>query len=147
MPVFRLLFILFLTIPLAELYILIQVGGLVGAIPTIALCILTAIIGAVLLRYQGLQTIIRVQSKLSRGELPAVDMLEGAILLISGALLLTPGFFTDGIGFLCLVPKARTWMALSFLKQLLQRHTFHTSQGSVTLDGEYWEEQHKRIKD
>lgn len=145
MTVFRFLLILFISIPLLELYILIQVGGLIGIMPTIIICILTAIIGATLLRHQGLQTIARAQTKLSHGEVPAIDLLEGIMLLLCGALLLTPGFFTDCIGFLCLVPKFRTFVAASLLEQLLNRGTSHTVHHSVTLDGEFWEEENKRL--
>lgn len=147
MTVFRFLLILFITVPLLELYILIQVGGWIGIMPTIALCMLTAVIGASLLRYQGLQTIARVQTKLSHGEVPAIDLLEGVMLLLCGALLLTPGFFTDCIGFLCLVPKFRTIVATGLLKQLLNRGPAYTVHRSVTLDGEFWEEENKRLKD
>lgn len=147
MTLFRILLILFITVPLLELYILIQVGGVIGGLPTIILCILTAVIGAALLRYQGLQTIARVQVKLARGEIPATDMLEGLMLLLCGVLLLTPGFFTDCIGFLCLVPPLRTYAATRILEQLFRRHTVYTVDRSVTLDGEFWEEENKKLKD
>ena len=149
MPVFRLLFLLFLIIPLLEITILIKVGGIIGIMPTVVLCVLTAVTGAGLLRYQGLQTMVSVQTKLARGEIPATDMLSGVLLLLSGALLLTPGFFTDGIGFLCLVPKFRSAMAATFLTQMLHRGTFQSVRPSnnVTVDGEYWEEDKKRIGD
>ncbi|MFQ5659031.1 MAG: FxsA family protein [Gammaproteobacteria bacterium] len=145
MPLFRLLLILFFTVPLIEIYLLIQVGGLVGVMPTIGLCVLTAIIGAWLLRLQGLQTLARVQRRLEHGEMPATDLLEGLILLMCGALLLTPGFFTDTIGFLCLVPKIRRYIATSFLNRMFLRGTQYTVHHSVTLDGEYWEEDQNRF--
>lgn len=141
MPIFRLLLILFITVPLFEIYILIQVSNLVGVLPTIMLVIMTALIGALLLRHQGLQTLARVQNKLQQGEIPATEMVGGVILLLSGALLLTPGLFTDCIGFLCLVPTFRNRLATSFLKSLLQRGTYRSVNHSVTLDGEYWEEE------
>ncbi len=137
---FKLFFILFITVPLVEIYILIQVGNWVGAVPTLSLIVLTAIIGAFLLRLQGLQTLARVQTKLQHGELPATDMVEGLILLISGALLLTPGFFTDCIGFICLVPQFRTYIAIDLIKQLLRRNTTQTRHRSVTLEGDFWED-------
>ena len=147
MTVFRSLIILFIAVPLLELYILIHVGGMIGILPTIGICILTAVIGASLLRYQGLQTIARVQSKLTRGEVPATDMLEGLILLLCGFLLLTPGFFTDVIGFLCLIPKVRTIIATRILNQLLARgSSSYTVHHSTTIDGEFWEEENKRLK-
>jgi UPF0716 protein FxsA len=104
---FRSLFILFLLVPLIEIYFLIQVGEEVGAGWTIFLVVATAVIGAGLLRLQGLNTMQRAQQSLAQGQLPALTMLEGVALLISGGLLLTPGFFTDIIGFLLLVPPLR----------------------------------------
>lgn len=146
MTVFRILVLLFIVVPLLELYILIHVGGLIGVLPTIGICILTAVIGASLLRYQGLQTIARVQNKLSQGELPATDMLEGVILLLCGFLLLTPGFFTDVIGFLCLVPQFRTFIATRLLSKLLLRSSVSShDQRTVTIEGEYWDEESKRL--
>lgn len=103
----RLLFILFLLVPLLEIYLLITVGGVIGPWSTVALVVLTAVVGAFMLRQQGFATLQRVQAELAQGQVPAVAMLEGVVLLFSGALLLTPGFFTDGIGFLCLVPALR----------------------------------------
>ena len=148
MPVFRILVVLFVTVPLLELYLLIHVGGLIGIIPTIAICIATAVIGAALMRYQGLQTLTRVQAKLSQGELPALDMLEGAILLLCGLLLLTPGFFTDAIGFLCLVPKLRRIIATAILKHMLNRGTVSgRADRSITIEGEFWEEENRRLRE
>ncbi len=107
MPLLRLLFLVFLLVPIIEIYLLIKVGGLIGAIPTVFLVVFTAVLGALLVRHQGLVTLQRVQALLERGELPALELLEGLVVLIAGALLLTPGFFTDTIGFLCLVPSLR----------------------------------------
>lgn len=103
----KILIVLFIAIPVIEIYLLIQVGSVIGAIPTILMIIGTAVLGAALLRMQGISTFQRVQSAMQRGEIPAIEMLEGLILLISGALLLTPGFFTDAIGFIALVPPLR----------------------------------------
>lgn len=145
---FRILFILFLTIPLLEIYILMQVGSLLGPMPTIALCIFTAALGAALLRWQGIQTLARVQQKLQQGEIPATDMLAGMILLLSGALLLTPGFFTDIIGFLCLVPAFRNHIANGILRQQLQTRAYRYSEDNVVVEGEFWEdEDRKRLND
>ena len=105
------LFLLFLLVPMLEIYLLIQVGGVIGALPTVLLVVLTAFIGAYLLRQQGFATLQKAQESLARGELPAGSLLEGAILLVTGALLLTPGFFTDAVGFICLVPVARQAIA------------------------------------
>ena len=107
MPAFLPLFLIFLLIPLAEIYVLIQVGSAIGAGFTIFFVVFTAVLGAFLVRLEGLTTLQRAQSMLRRGEVPAVELVEGLVLLISGALLLTPGFLTDTIGFLCLVPPLR----------------------------------------
>jgi len=104
---FRSLFILFLLIPLIEIYFLIQVGSVIGAGWTIFAVVATAVLGAWLLRMQGFSTLQRAQVSIAQGQIPAIAMLEGVALVISGALLLTPGFFTDSIGFLLLVPAIR----------------------------------------
>ena len=111
------LFLLFILVPMLEIYLLIKVGSVIGALSTVLLVVLTAVIGAYLLRQQGFATLQRVRGSLEQGELPATSLLEGAILLVSGALLLTPGFFTDVIGFICMVPKARQVMATWLLTQ------------------------------
>lgn len=111
------LFFLFLAIPLVEIYLLIKVGGLIGAPWTIFLVVFTAVLGAWLIRLQGFSTLRRIQQILQQGGLPAVELIEGAVLLVAGALLLTPGFFTDTIGFLCLIPALRR----AFIKRALQR--------------------------
>lgn len=113
----RILFILFIIIPIIEMVLLIKVGGLIGVIPTIGLVMLTAVIGIALLRQQGLDTLARLQSRLAKGEIPGTELLEGAMLLIGGALLLTPGFFTDGIGFICLIPTFRRPIAQVLIRQ------------------------------
>jgi UPF0716 protein FxsA len=108
---FPVLLLLFLLVPLVEVYVLIAVGGWIGALPTVFLVVFTAVLGAVLLRHQGLATLQRVQMTIAQGGIPAVEMLEGAILLLGGALLLTPGFITDTLGFACLIPAIRRRVA------------------------------------
>ena len=104
---FLILLIVFLLVPLVEIYLLIKVGAIIGAFPTIFMVVFTAVLGAWLLRIQGFSTLARVRSTLEQGGIPAIEMVEGAVLLLAGALLLTPGFFTDTIGFLCLIPSLR----------------------------------------
>jgi UPF0716 protein FxsA len=113
---FKLLFILFLLVPLVEIFFLIQVGQVIGAGWTIFLVVATAVIGAFLLRLQGFQTLHRAQRTMQQGQLPATEMLEGLCLLVSGALLLTPGFVTDTMGFLLLMPPVRQLMIAQMLK-------------------------------
>ena len=109
--------ILFLVVPVAEIYLLIKVGSLIGAIPTILLILATAIIGAGLLRQQGLSTLARFQNNLSSGTLPAQEMIEGILLAVGGALLMTPGFVTDAMGFFCLIPFTRKALAHYIMKR------------------------------
>lgn len=104
----RLLFVLFLLVPLIEIYVLIQVGDVIGAGWTIFAVVATAVLGAVLLRQQGFSTLQKAQQKMAQGQIPASAMFEGVMLLFSGALLLTPGFVTDSIGFALLVPAIRS---------------------------------------
>ena len=104
---FPLILVLFLAVPIVEIYLLIQVGQVIGAGWTILLVVLTAVIGVWLLRIQGLSTLLRAQQRLQENQLPAREILEGMALVIAGAFLLTPGFFTDAIGFLLLFPPTR----------------------------------------
>jgi len=109
-------FLLFVGLPLLELYLLIQVGSHIGALSTIALSIATAMLGAVLVRIQGFHVMGRVLAHLARDELPAVEMLEGALLLAAGIFLLLPGFLTDSAGFLLLVPALRRLLIARYLR-------------------------------
>lgn len=126
LPVFFLLMLLFFAVPLVEIYLLLEVGGVIGALPTITLVVLTAVIGAALIRTQGLATLRRVQQELARGEVPALGIIEAALLLVAGALLLTPGFLTDSVGFLILVPPLRRWAIQAFLA-----HRVHVAGAAV----------------
>lgn len=104
---FRLLFPLFIIIPLIEIALFIKVGEAIGTANTLLCIVLTAILGVYFLRQQGFETLNRLQGRASRGEIPATELAEGACLLFAGALLLTPGFFTDGVGALLLWPYTR----------------------------------------
>lgn len=99
--------IIFLLVPVVEIYFLIQVGEQIGALWTVLLVVLTAVIGIRLLKLQGLSTLMKAQQKMQSGSIPATEIAEGIALLIAGAFLLTPGFFTDFIGFLLLIPLTR----------------------------------------
>ncbi len=151
----KILIALFITIPIIEIYLLIKVGSVIGAIPTILMIIGTAVLGAILLRMQGISTFQRVQNAMQRGEVPAIEMLEGLILLISGALLLTPGFFTDAIGFIALMPPLRRAFIIWALQHsnIMQNSTFsqhgqrtydstahREEDGHVTIEGKYKKE-------
>jgi UPF0716 protein FxsA len=120
---FSIFALLFLAIPIVEIYLLIQVGSIIGVFPTILMVIATAVIGAFLLRQQGLSTLTRFQNNVAQGQVPAMEMLEGIILLVGGALLMTPGFFTDTIGFLCLLPFSRRIMVHFLVKHSMVKVT------------------------
>lgn len=113
----QILFLSFLLVPLLEIFLLIKVGSLIGALPTVFLVVFTAVLGAVLIRLQGFATLQQVRRDLARGILPATALLEGLLLLVAGALLLTPGFFTDTLGFLLLVPALRRRLAAALLRR------------------------------
>lgn len=116
MPVFLFLFII---MPIAEMAVLIKVGGIIGVLNTIGLVLLTAVLGAWLLKQQGLATLLRANQRLNSGELPAKEVAEGLILAVGGALLLTPGFITDTVGFLCLLPGSRQWFVGQVMKRMV----------------------------
>ncbi len=112
------LLLLFIIIPIIEIYLLIEIGSSIGAPTTILIIICTAVIGAGLVRMQGVSTLMRAQSQIANAKVPAVEVMEGAALIVAGALLLTPGFFTDGIGFILLTPPLRRWL----IKKLAARN-------------------------
>lgn len=109
---------LFLVIPLSEIAVFVAVGSRIGALPTIALVILTAVIGSTLLRYQGLGTLARVQAALREGRTPGRDLVHGAMILLAGFLLLTPGFITDTLGFLLFIPAVRETVFAAIRKRI-----------------------------
>ncbi len=126
---FRLLFLLFITVPIIEMAVLIWVGGYIGILPTIALVVLTAVLGVALLRLQGLLTLRRIQEKLLIGDIPNAELIEGGLLLIGGALLLTPGFVTDALGFLFLLPPSRRWFAKNIINNSILKSFSGSAQG------------------
>ena len=113
--------ILFIVVPLIELYLIIKVGSLIGALWTVLLVVLTAVIGVSLLRIQGFNTLNRARQNMEAGTLPAMEMMEGMVLAVGGALLITPGFITDTLGFLCLIPASRRAM----IRYLMQHSAIH----------------------
>ena len=121
-------FILFIIIPIIEITLLINVGQLIGAWYTIGLVLLSAFIGVNMLRYQGLATLGRAQQKMAQGEMPQQEMLEGLVLAVGGALLITPGFVTDIIGFCCLFPLTR----IGFIKLAKGRFKSKISAGGFS---------------
>lgn len=143
------LLLLFFAVPLIEIYLLIKVGGVLGALPTVALVVFTAVLGAWLMRVQGLSTLNRVRTMLMSGKVPAIEALEGVALLIGGALLLTPGFFTDTLGFLAMIPPIRRRFIIWMLKRGVIRVAggppgrTPPRQGPSVIEGEYRREKSK----
>lgn len=115
---FRLL-ILFISVPIIELLLLIEVGKKISWELTVLIIFITAIIGARLTKIQGAQTIRNVQSALRMGKIPHREVLDGLMILVAGAILLTPGFLTDFVGFCLLIPKLRSYLR-GFLKNFLK---------------------------
>ena len=131
MRTFPIFAFLFLVVPIVEIYLLIEVGSVIGAPLTILLIVATAVIGAFLLRQQGMSTLARFQKNMASGALPAKEMMEGVLLVIGGALLMTPGFFTDTIGFLCLLPFTRQFI----VNQIIKRSLFKAQSGKSGSQG------------
>ena len=115
---FAKLLILFIIIPVTELYILIEVGKKIGSLTTIGVIILTGIIGAYLVKGQGFMILKKIQNDLNEGIIPGDSLIQGAIILTGGIFLLTPGFVTDIIGFIFLIPVSRRVVKKYFLKWL-----------------------------
>ena len=145
----RFALLLFIVMPIVEMWLLITVGGHIGAMNTIFLVMLTALVGIGLLKRQGFATLWRGQEKLQQGQVPAQEMIEGIVLAVSGALLLTPGFVTDVIGFLGLLPFTRILAVKALLNKFSLvnasaanfSQTFHSRPENTgdTIDGEAWE--------
>tara|TARA_A100001388_G_scaffold273833_1_gene256347 strand:- start:548 stop:943 length:396 start_codon:yes stop_codon:yes gene_type:complete len=120
--------IVFMLVPVAEMWILIEVGGWIGALPTIALVVVTATVGLSLLKRQGLSTLLSARQKMNEGSIPATELVSGVMLAVGGALLLTPGFVTDAVGFVLLIPQTRQWLLFKLIDRF--RH-------KITIEGEY----------
>lgn len=133
MTIFRSLFISIILISFLELYVLLAVGSVIGAIPTIFLIIASAGLGSYLLKQQGLATFQRYQATVQKHEIPAMEVLEGVFILLGGVLLLTPGFITDVAGLCCLLPSLRSHM-ISFV---LERFAVPNSTDNNVLEGEF----------
>ncbi|MFA0088516.1 FxsA family protein [Vibrio sp. 10N.261.51.F12] len=128
---FPILLLLFICVPIIEIGLFIQVGGFLGLWPTIGLVLITAFVGATLVRSQGLQTLMSVQNRLQQGEMPAQQIVEGVMLAVSGVLLLTPGFMTDAMGMVVLIPGPRAMIA----KYLMSKVAVNTMQSGFHQGG------------
>ncbi len=148
------LFPIFVVVTLAEIYVLVSVGQAIGGLSTVLLVIITAFIGSSLLRQQGWSTMAKAQQSMAEGRTPAMEMLEGVVILVSGILLLTPGFLTDGLGLLGLMPWSRQYFINHFLEKNAERvfrsrnsvfihrsdSTETKNKKDETIEGEFWED-------
>ncbi|MEZ5674082.1 UPF0716 protein FxsA [Thalassovita litoralis] len=140
------LLIAFVAVPIIEIALFIQVGGLIGMWPTLAIVVLTAILGTSLMRAQGRMAMANLQRSFSELDDPTEPLAHGAMILISGVLLLTPGFFTDAMGFALLVPGIRT-AVFRYLRQRIRVQSFTMGNTQMhsrptdpnTIDGEFYE--------
>ena len=140
------LFLLLLAVPAAEIFLFVKIGGIIGAWPTIGLILATAVIGGTILRVQGLNTLERARRQLAKQQIPIVEIAQGAFLILAAILLLTPGFITDFLGTLLLLPPLRHLIMVAVLKQLKTRTAWHAAadpgaapDGGPVIDGEYTE--------
>ena len=148
------LFPIFVVVTLAEIFVLVSVGQAIGGLSTVLLVIITAFIGSSLLRSQGWSTMAKAQQSIAEGRAPAMEMLEGVVIVVSGILLLTPGFLTDTLGLLGLMPWSRTYFINHFLEKNAERVFksrnsvfIHKSESTETkykkdetIEGEFWED-------
>ena len=137
------LLIIFIILPIIEISIFIQVGGFLGTFNTILIIFLTAAVGVYFVRQQGFRTFQKISSELQNQQIPVQGMFDGLVILVAGILLVTPGFLTDIIGFLGLVPQTRVFL-LGIIKNLfLQRysnvHKQYKKDMDETIDGDFIE--------
>ena len=137
-----------LIVPLLEIAVFIEVGGAIGLMPTLAVVVLTAILGTAFLRQQGFSTLRRAKASLERNEMPVAEIFDGACLLVAGALLLTPGFVTDAAGGLLFIPALRAWLRRFLMRRLLSTARVRADAGGpesgggvrgTVIEGEYVE--------
>lgn len=142
------LLVVFVAVPMIEIALFIQIGGLIGLWPTLGIVVLTAIVGTTLMRIQGLAALGRLRSRLETGQDPVGPIADGALILIAGMLLLTPGFFTDTVGLLLLVPAVRALLIRELAARISVRaasvsagaaHYEHSERprGPDTIEAEY----------
>jgi len=134
------LLIAFIAVPIIEIALFIQIGGFLGLLPTLIIVVLTAIAGTYLVRAQGLSVLSQLQSRIHAMNDPSEPLAHGATILFSGALLLTPGFFTDFVGFLLLIPNVRTFVFQKMKERInVQKANFDTqfSSSQNVYEGEY----------
>lgn len=138
-------FIAFVTVPILEIVIFMEIGEIIGFWPTIGIIILTAMIGTGLLRHQGLATLRKAQASLEQNRFPVEEVFDGLCLLVAGVLLLTPGFFTDAVGFFLFVPVFRGFFRGILARSLIASGRVHVHSAGfppgegpgTVIDGEF----------
>ena len=125
------LFLAFTIIPIIEIYLLIEIGSMFGALTAVTLVILTGFLGAFLARMQGLQTLYRIQKSLREGRMPSGELLDALLIVIAGLVLLTPGFLTDSVGFLLLIPATRNSIKYWLRRQIELRYVSNSPEDII----------------
>ncbi|WP_194756813.1 FxsA family protein [Aliidiomarina indica] len=130
---FPVILFLFIVVPLVEIFVLIQVGQVIGGLNTILLLIVTAVVGASLVKSQGLRAWSQAQQRMAMGEMPGQQLAEGMIIFMAGVMFVTPGFLTDIVALVFLLPGFRQ----AFARKLMQRMQVHTVQGHHSMHGSF----------
>tara|TARA_B100001248_G_scaffold194955_1_gene149772 strand:- start:28 stop:462 length:435 start_codon:yes stop_codon:yes gene_type:complete len=136
---FFIIIAIFVLIPIIEISLFIEIGSIIGSFYTVMLIFLTAIVGVFFVRQQGISTFQKLASQLRNLEAPVQTMFEGLVILIAGILLITPGFFTDALGFLGLIPVSRIIFIKLVASYILSRYGNQNNQHDSTIEGDYIE--------
>jgi UPF0716 protein FxsA len=134
------LLLLFTVVPIVELLVLLETGRRIGTAATLLLILATGIVGAVLAKRQGVAALGQIRAELAAGQMPGPTIVDGVMILVAGALLITPGILTDIVGFLCLVPATRRSIRALLVRAFIRA----TGRGTVTVDAQFveWHEPH-----
>lgn len=141
---FSKLLLLFIIIPVIELYLFIKIGDAIGVLATFSIIIITAVLGASLARQQGRLALMKFQEAAAAGRMPHEEVMDGIMILIAAVVLVTPGFFTDAIGFALLIPPVRTF-ARKFIGGYLKNHIRVIPTGATTAESPAQESTSKHI--
>ena len=120
------LFVVFLVVPFVELFVILQVGHAIGALNTVALLILVSMVGAWLVKREGISVLRRAQERMAEGAVPGRELVDGVLILLAGALLITPGFLSDVLGVLLLLPPVRAALRGLVTRRLRRRTDFRS---------------------
>lgn len=120
------LFVVFLVVPFVELFVILQVGHAIGALNTVALLILISMVGAWLVKREGISVLRRAQERMAEGAVPGRELVDGVLILLAGALLITPGFLSDVVGVLLLLPPVRAALRGMVTRRLRRRTDFRS---------------------